>query len=539
MKNKILAIVMAVLMIAAAFTVYIVADKAPALADTTNVDLNEDNQGGGLFYTLDEENNTATVGKALYAEHNTSGFEGDGSITIPDTVTKGEKTYIVTEIGRNAFDGSNVKEVIILNSVTKIGEFAFANCRNLERVAMGNGVTEIAGFAFWFCPKLVDVSLGANVKTIGGCAFWSDVSLEVITIPQGATEIMTEAFKDCVNLKVIVKADTTEPAEDWLAGIDPAPTIKNDYTPFVYVPTTYAEEGQQILVRVLLEGNPGAADLSDLTVNGEPRAIENLYLEIGDTAYNGTIFAYDQTVDADKDVTASLKGVDAAGAVKVCAHADEDKVELVTTAPTCEEKGVKDIICKKCHKTLETVDVDALDHDYVSFVIEAVCLDGGYTTKKCSRCGDVQKTDPTPATGHDWNDGVINSMPTHSSVGEKKFTCNTCKRVETVEIPVLGDINGDGSRNAKDVIALMKYLVGKKSAGKFSIEAANCSGKLSDKGAIEINAQDVTDLMKAIVDPNVTLASTEVPTEAYVPTAPAFPVDDKPATGAPEEVPAA
>ena len=175
MKNKILALVLAALMIAAAFTVYIVADKAPSLEAAKNVDLDENNFGEGIYYTLNDDTLTAVVGESVYAKHNTSGYVGDGVVTIPDTVTKGENTYVVREIGKNAFDGSNVKEVIILNNVAKIGEFAFANCKNLARVAMGSGVTEIAGFAFWFCPSLIDVSLGANVKTIGGCAFWSDV----------------------------------------------------------------------------------------------------------------------------------------------------------------------------------------------------------------------------------------------------------------------------------------------------------------------------------------------------------------------------
>ena len=513
MKNKLIALGLAVLMIAAAFTVYIVADKAPALQDAKNVDLDENNVGDGICYTLDDNTNTAIVGKNVYAESNTSGYKGDGTVIIPDTVTKDEKTYIVREIGKNAFDGSNVKEVIILNGVTKIGEFAFANCKNLARVAMGSGVTEIAGFAFWFCPRLLDVSLGANVKTIGGCAFWSDVSLEVITIPQGATEIMTEAFKDCKNLKTVYKADATVIAENAFDGIDTVPEIKNDYTPALYVPTKYAEAGENVLVRVLLEGNPGNADLSTLTVNGAARNAEDLYVEIGDTAYNGTIFAYNEPVEGEKAVTASLNGNEAVGALNACDHSQT--AELVRVAPTCTEAGEKDIICIKCHTIQDTVAIDALGHDYVDFTIEAVCLDGGYTTHKCSRCGDIYKDAETEPTGHHYNDGTISSMPTHSATGMKKETCDTCKRVQSIELPIVGDINGDTKRNAKDVTTLMKYLVGIETSGDFFVESANCDGKLVD-GAIKLNAKDVTALMKALVDSSKVLPSTPVPTAPYV-----------------------
>lgn len=57
---------------------------------------------------------------------------------------------------------------------------------------------------------------------------------------------------------------------------------------------------------------------------------------------------------------------------------------------------------------------------------------------------------------------------------------------------LIGDVNADGSLNAKDVTVLMKYLVGK-SVKDFDAKLADCTcdGKL--------NAKDVTILMKAIV----------------------------------------
>ena len=513
MKNKLIALGLAVLMIAAAFTVYIVADKAPAIADAKNVELDANNIGEGILYTLDDNTNTAIVGKNVYAESNTSGYTGDGIVTIPDTVTKDGNTYTVREIGRNAFDGSAVKEVIVLNNVARIGEFAFANCANLERIAMGTGVTEIAGFAFWHCPRLVDASLGQNVKTIGGCAFWSCISLEVITIPQSVATIMEKAFADCTKLAVVYKAAATDVAANAFEGIETAPEIKSEYIPAVYVPTTYAEEGSSVLYRVLLEGNAGAADLSTLTVNGVVRNAADLYVEIGDSAYNGTIFAFDEGVAGDKAMTASLSGVEASGALKACDHATTN--DVITNAPTCTEKGAKDVVCTKCGKIMASEDVAALGHDYVDFVIEAVCLDGGYTTHKCSRCGDLYKDAQTDPTGHHYNDGTISSMPTHSATGMKKETCDTCKRVQSIVLPIVGDVNGDTKRNAKDVTTLMKYLVGASIAGDFFVESANCDGKLSDEGAIKLNAKDVTTLMKALVNSSIVLPSTPVPTAPY------------------------
>ena len=512
MKKKILALVLAVTMIAAAFAIYSIADKAPAIEDQLVLDLDSEDRAQGIFYTLDENAKTATVGKAVYAEHNTSGYEGDGTVIIPDIVKKGDDSYIVREVGRNAFDGSDVKEVIILNSVVRIGEMAFAGCENLERVAMGTGVTEIAGFAFWHCSKLVDASLGENVKTIGGCAFWSCESLEVITIPQGATTIMEKAFADCSKLADVFKADATEAAENAFEGTSENFGIISSYIPTICVPTVYAEEGETITYRLLLEGNPGGVAIpNEFKLNDVDRTLdENGGIEIGTSAYNGTIFTFTEPVTAEaKTMQVDYNGTYASGSINACDHADTK--EVVTTAATCTEKGAKDIVCTKCLKVLDTDEIDALGHDYIDFVIEAVCLDGGYTTHKCSRCGDLYKDAETEPTGHHYDEGSIHSMPTFSATGVKKFVCETCKRVNTVYIPMVGDLNGDGKRNSRDVIDMMNYILGvREFKYTFHLETANCNGAREADGSIKINSRDLINLMKSVVDPTFVLPATPI-----------------------------
>ena len=518
MKKKILALVLAVLTVAAVFAIYTIADKAPSMEAQLKKDLDAEDRADGILYTLDANTQTAVVGKAIYAEHNTSGYEGDGIVTIPDVVVKDGTEYVVREVGRNAFDGSAVKEVIILNTVTRIGEMAFADCANLERVAMGSGVTEIAGFAFWHCPKLVDASLGKNVKTIGGCAFWSCESLEVITIPQGATTIMAEAFKDCVNLKTVFVNSATTIAEDAFSGVGTYETTAN-YTPTIFVPTIYASQGENVTFRYLLEGNPGGVDLQTaFTVNGTPRSLTELGgVEVDEeSAYNGTIFTFGEPVDGTKNFEVGYNEITKSGALIACDHAETEQV--VVKAATCEVAGEAKLVCTKCHNEVgDKIVIDPLGHDYVEFEIEAVCLDGGYTTFKCSRCGDMYQDHFTDPTGHHYNDGTINSMPTYSKSGVKKFTCDTCKRVETANMPMIGDVNNDRDRNARDVIDVMKYALGKRDFDyDFFAETANCDGELDENtGAITITARDVIALMKACLwtpDSGKFLPTTPIPT---------------------------
>ncbi len=513
MKKKILALCLAVLTVAAAFTVFSLAEKAPAVADALTYELNaECRDEQGILYTLDDNSLNAIVGKNVYAETDDIGVYG--TVTIPDAVTKDGKTYAVREIGKNAFAGSSLKEVVISNSVTKIGELAFSDCASLERVAMGSSVTDIAGFAFWHCPNLVDVSLGQNVQTIGGAAFWSCPSLEVITLPQGLKTVMEQAFKDCVNLAVVYKADATAVAANAFEGIENAPEIKNDYTPALYIPKVLVDDNGKYLdggpsqynpvtVRVLLEGCAANVDISGLTVDGA--AVTPV--EIGDSVYNGTVYAVNKYYG--NKIDAALGELSASLTVDKCDH--QNTTDYVH-GQSCTENGWCERICNDCHRKMDgpfPIPV-ALGHNYVDFVVEPVCLDGGYTTHRCARCGEVTKDSFTDATGHSFDDGVIRTMPTHSALGMKRFTCESCKRVDDHDIPVVGDANGDGERNTKDIIAVMRYMLGMEQ-DNFYIESANANGDLTD-GAIKINARDVIALMKAVLDPKFILPSTPRPT---------------------------
>ena len=76
---------------------------------------------GGITYTLDDVNHTATI---TGCTENTF-----GTLIIPATLMNG--TYTVTAIANNAFNGNgNISSVSIPASVTTIGNSAFSNCQS-------------------------------------------------------------------------------------------------------------------------------------------------------------------------------------------------------------------------------------------------------------------------------------------------------------------------------------------------------------------------------------------------------------------------
>ena len=146
------------------------------------------------------------------------------SITIPNNVTS---------IGGCTFSGcSSLTSISIPNSVISIGERAFTNCYSLATVTLnsdavvsknyipdstictifgsqvkeyviGNSVTAIGDYAFFHCDSLTSIAIGNSVKSIGNCAFWG-CKLTSIDIPNSVTTIGDWTFAFCDSLTSII-----------------------------------------------------------------------------------------------------------------------------------------------------------------------------------------------------------------------------------------------------------------------------------------------------------------------------------------------
>ena len=89
--------------------------------------------------------------------------------------------------------------VTIPNSVTSIGEGAFAGCTALTSVTIPNSVTSIGGWAFYYCIALTSVTIPNSVTYIGEYAFIGCTALTSVTLSR-STGYYSSTFPDTARI---------------------------------------------------------------------------------------------------------------------------------------------------------------------------------------------------------------------------------------------------------------------------------------------------------------------------------------------------
>jgi len=84
---------------------------------------------------------------------------------------------------RGGFKEAKITSVTIPNSVTSIGDYAFAHCIGLASITIPDSVTSIGKNGFSDCTGLSSITIPGSVTSIGEWAFAGCTGLASITIP--------------------------------------------------------------------------------------------------------------------------------------------------------------------------------------------------------------------------------------------------------------------------------------------------------------------------------------------------------------------
>ena len=188
-------------------------------------------------------------------------------LTNISALQNGTKLVIgdVERIGDRAFYGCKLTSIIIPDSVTSIGNYAFNECKKLSSITLGKGVTTIRTNAFYRCPGLKSILVHPNnpnyssdgialynkdkttliqvpegttsfvipdsVTTIGNNAFYGCTKLSGITIGKGVTSIASNEFEDWTSLEhILVNPNNPNFSSDGIA------LYNKDKTTLIQVP---------------------------------------------------------------------------------------------------------------------------------------------------------------------------------------------------------------------------------------------------------------------------------------------------------------
>lgn len=165
---------------------------------------------GGVFNEHDPEYEYTTAKfQADYPIAKNDYIAGQGDIDYK--LTDDGKTLIVFGNGNMAdspdvtqpwyYEVGNVNKLIVEDGVTNVACSAFMNGW-METADIADSVSYIGDNAFANCSRLCGVSLGNGLKKIGSKAFKNCISLRKIVVPPSVTEIAPDAFSGIAGLRL-------------------------------------------------------------------------------------------------------------------------------------------------------------------------------------------------------------------------------------------------------------------------------------------------------------------------------------------------
>ncbi len=96
-----------------------------------------------------------------------------------------------------------LKEVVIGEGVTNIGDYVFSGCMFLTNIDIPDSITSIGVGAFSSCKGFINIEIPDSVTSIGASAFSDCTGLTNIEIPDSVTSIGINAFNNCLSIESI------------------------------------------------------------------------------------------------------------------------------------------------------------------------------------------------------------------------------------------------------------------------------------------------------------------------------------------------
>lgn len=139
-------------------------------------------------------------------------LDGDEAIELGSDVFKNvyslKSLYIGRPLERQIFPGSNLRTLILGNTIKEIGSDIWNNIGTLTSLTLGSSLNSIGENAFSGCTALTEVVVPPSVETIGAPAFAGNSNLASIIMGHNVKTIGEKAFDGCKASTVSITAQT-------------------------------------------------------------------------------------------------------------------------------------------------------------------------------------------------------------------------------------------------------------------------------------------------------------------------------------------
>ena len=261
-------------------------------------------------------------------------FNGNSTIEEVEIQTKNGEG--VTTIGELAFANcSNLKSVVLPDTVKYMGSHVFDYCRSLKNVQLSNNMSRIESYMFCGCSGLEEINLAENIDTIGACAFYNCINLKKILFSDKLQTIDSGIFSGCSKLEEIELGKNTNFIFE--NGI-----LMNSNKTFMYYVTNLASNVKTFKVPngviKLLGGTLKSTEIKNIEIPASvnyisydffPSSVENVKIDTENKSYitdNGMIYSIDKKslyYCFTKDITISIS----------------DETEIIEAGAFCESKA--------------------------------------------------------------------------------------------------------------------------------------------------------------------------------------------------------
>lgn len=325
--------------------------------------------------------------------------------------------------------------------VTNIDSNAFFACTELKTVVIPNTVTTIGYSSFGECQELAEVIIPSSVKKIDAYAFYNCNNLISVVIPEGVTEIEWSAFAQCSNLTNVTIPSTIE---------------KIGYNAFADTPwlkEMYKENSLLIFNNILFSAKE---------TEWKPNVPYGV-TKIADNAFESSEYLKKITLPSSLEEIGS-------SAFAECEYLS--KIEIPNSVSRIGEAAFTDCIelkTVKLPKSITSIEKDTFAYcsglEYMQFSQSVSSIaEGALASCECLQSVTIENYDchvfdSARTISNCYNDENGYSF-TGVLYGHTQSTAEKYSEKYSIDFRVIGDVNYDGTFNVADLVSAEKYLLG-------------------------------------------------------------------------------